>query len=187
MRGTPGYLAPDWITEGAITEKCDVYSYGIVLLEIVSGKRVKDWRALRQRLEIRSNRGEGVMELVDERLMNYRMSAKMYDEEQAMRMVEVAMLCVQSNPRSRPSMSSVVQMLEGKVRVIPYAPIDDYQHMGLLIPSEKMGLEELELGQSRRHWAADAESWKSGSNSTMMSKSRRSIFGSKSPYKYMEI
>ena len=190
MRGTPGYLAPEWLTEGAITEKCDVYSYGIMLLEIVSGSRVKDWRALRQRLEMRSSRGEGVMELVDERLMNYGMGAKIYDEEQAMRMVEVAMLCVQSNPRSRPSMSSVVQMLEGKVGVIPHAPIDDYEQMGLfpsekIITRRKLGLEELE--QDSHQWAADAESWKSRGNSTVTSKSRKSILSTKTSYKYMEI
>ena len=184
MRGTPGYLAPEWLSEGVIREKCDVYSYGIVLLEIVSGRRVRDWRALRKRLEMRPNRGEGVMEFVDERLMNYGLGcAKIYDEEQAVRMVEVAMLCVQSNPRRRPSMSSVVEMLEGKVGVIPHAPIDDYEQMGLF-PSEKImrrrrdGHEELEL---------DGESWKSGGNSTMTSKSRKSIFSSKTSYKYMEI
>ena len=171
MRGTPGYLAPEWLSEGVIREKCDVYSYGIVLLEIVSGRRVRDWRALRKRLEMRPNRGEGVMEFVDERLMNYGLGcAKIYDEEQAVRMVEVAMLCVQTDPRRRPSMSSVVEMLAGKVGIIPHAPVDNYEEMGLLIPSEKIGLEELEL---------DGEFWKSRSNSTMMSKSRKSIFSSK--------
>ena len=191
MRGTPGYLAPEWLTEGAITEKCDVYSYGIMLLEIVSGSRVKDWRALKKRLEMRPDPREGVMELVDERLMNYGIGgAKIYDEEQALRMVEVAMLCVQTDPRNRPSMSSVVQMLEGKVAVIPHAPIDYYPQMELLLPSEKMrrdGLEELELQQYKHQWAADGEAWKSGSNSTMMSKSMKSIFSSKTSYKYTEI
>ena len=104
-------------------------------------------------MEMRSNRGEGVMELVDERLMNYGIGgggAKIYDEEQALRMVEVAMLCVQTNPKSRPSMSSVVQMLERKVGFIPHVPNDDYEQMRLLLPSEKMrrdGLEELDLEQ----------------------------------------
>ena len=105
-------------------------------------------------MEMRSNPGEGVMELVDERLMNYGIGggggAKIYDEEQALRMVEVAMLCVQTNPKSRPSMSSVVQMLERKVGFIPHVPNDDYEQMRLLLPSEKMRrdeLEELDLGQ----------------------------------------
>ena len=192
MRGTPGYLAPEWLTDGAITEKCDVFSYGIVLLEIVSGRKVRDWRALRKRMEMRSNPGEGVMELVDERLMNYGMGGvKIYDEEQALRMVEVAMLCVQTDPRSRPSMSSVVQMLEGKVDVIPQAPIDYYQQMELF-PSERMrgdGLEELKLEQYKHQWSLNGEPWRSGSTSTstMMSKSRKSFSSGKVPYNYTEI
>ena len=157
MRGTPGYLAPEWLTDGAITEKCDVYSYGIVLLEIVSGRKVRDWRALRKTLDMRSDPREGVMELVDERLMNYGIGgAKIYDEEQALRMVEVAMLCVQTDPRNRPSMSSVVQMLDGKVVVIPHDPIDYYPWMEPLLPSEMMrrdGLEELEPKHSKHRWS----------------------------------
>ena len=87
-------------------------------------------------------------------------------------------------------MSSVVQMLEEKVAVIPHAPIDDYQEMELF-PSEKMrrdGLEEVELGHYKHQWSVDGESWKYGStSSTMMSKSRKSFFSGKIPYKYMEI
>ena len=102
---------------------------------------------------MRSNPAKGVMELVDKRLMNYGIGggcAKIYDEEKVLRMMEVAMLCVQTNPKSRPSMSSVVQMLERKVGFIPHVPNDDYEQMRLLLPSEKMrrdGLEELDLEQ----------------------------------------
>ncbi|GMH17421.1 hypothetical protein Nepgr_019262 [Nepenthes gracilis] len=39
MRGTRGYLAPEWLTSSAISEKTDVYSFGMVLLEIVSGRK----------------------------------------------------------------------------------------------------------------------------------------------------
>ncbi|KAJ0858236.1 putative protein kinase RLK-Pelle-SD-2b family [Helianthus annuus] len=39
LRGTRGYLAPEWITNYAISEKSDVYSYGMVLLEIISGRK----------------------------------------------------------------------------------------------------------------------------------------------------
>ena len=88
------------------------------------------------------------------------------------------MLCVQTDPKSRPRMSSVVQRLEGKVGAIPRAPIDDYGQMGLLLPSEKMRRDGL---------YADEESWNSGSTSTMMSKSRKLIFSDKTSSKYMRI
>ena len=77
-------------------------------------------------------------------------------------------------------MSNVVQMLEGKVGVIPHAPIDEYEEMGLF-PSEK-------IMARRKLGLEDLESWKSGGNSTVTSKSRKSILStSKTPYQYMEI
>mgnify|MGYP002775682001 FL=1 len=207
MRGTPGYLAPEWLTDGAVTEKCDVYSYGILLLEIVSGRRVRDWRALRRKLDMSRNLREGVMELVDERLTSYGVAVgvgvgkkKMYDEKQGMRMVEVAMMCLRSDPGSRPSMSRVVHMLEGKVEAIGLheAPnSEDYQEMGLLIPSKKMkdGVElEQEQEQYKHHFSEiqqwPNESWGSGSgttSTTTMGRTRKSIFSGKTSYKYMEI
>lgn len=42
VRGTRGYLAPEWITNNSISEKSDVYSYGIVLLEIIGGRKTYD-------------------------------------------------------------------------------------------------------------------------------------------------
>ena len=88
-------------------------------------------------------------------------------------------------------MSSVVQMLEGKVDVIPQAPIDYYQQMELF-PSERMrgdGLEELKLEQYKHQWSLNGEPWRSGSTSTstMMSKSRKSFSSGKVSYNYTEI
>ena len=204
MRGTPGYLAPEWLNAGAVTVKCDVYSYGIVLLEIMSGRRVRDGRALRQKLYMSRNLHEEVMELMDERLVSYGVGAakkkKMYDEKQAMRMVEVSMMCVRTDPGSRPRMSRVVHMLEGKVEAIPMHddPIsEDYQEMGLLIPSKKMkdGL-ELEQAQQYKHHFSEIqwpnESWGLGSGTTStttttMGRTRKSIFSGKTSYKYMQI
>ena len=215
MRGTPGYLAPEWLTDGAVTVKCDVYSYGIVLLEIVSGRKVKDWRELRRKVDMSRNLREGVMELVDERLTSYGVAVgvgvgkkKIYDEKQGMRMVEVAMMCLRSDPGSRPSMSRVVHMLEGKVEAIALheAPnSEDYQEMGLLIPSKKMkdGVEleqeqEQEQEQERyKHHFSEIQQWpdeswgsRSGSgttSTTTMGRTRKSIFSGKTSYKYMEI
>lgn len=43
MRGTPGYLAPEWLKDaGSIDVKCDVFSFGMLLLEVVSGRKNSD-------------------------------------------------------------------------------------------------------------------------------------------------
>ena len=156
--------------------------------------------SMRQKLDMSRNLCEGVMELVDERLMSYGVGVakkKMYDEKQAMRMVEVAMMCLRTNPGSRPSMSRVVHMLEGKMEAIAVHDgpnSEDYQEMGLLIPSKKMkdGV-ELEQEQYRHHFSKiqwPNESWGSGSgttSTTTMGRTRKSIFSGKTSYKYMEI
>ena len=46
MRGTPGYIAPEWLMETGVSSKSDIYSLGIVLLEIMSGRRCVDLSAL---------------------------------------------------------------------------------------------------------------------------------------------
>uniref|UniRef100_A0A453HQY7 Protein kinase domain-containing protein n=1 Tax=Aegilops tauschii subsp. strangulata TaxID=200361 RepID=A0A453HQY7_AEGTS len=82
IRGTRGYMAPEWVSSLPITEKVDVYSYGVVLLELMKGKRVSDWvvdgkegletdvRTVVKMIVDRSKRGDGgwVADLVDERL-----------------------------------------------------------------------------------------------------------------------
>jgi serine/threonine protein kinase len=124
VRGTVGYLAPEWIAGTAITTKADVYSYGMMLFEIVSGMR-----NLRQRQEGSSTAdyfpllaamklSEGELEgLVDARLGGDVNSAEV---ERACR---VACWCIQDEEGARPAMATVVQVLEGLVEVnVPPVP-----------------------------------------------------------------
>ncbi|KAL6907525.1 hypothetical protein ACP4OV_002564 [Aristida adscensionis] len=112
-RGTVGYLAPEWILGLPITGKADVYSYGMMLLELISGRRNRDtgrgmgyfplWAATRV--------GEGrFAELLDERL------AGDADAEELGRACNVACWCIQQSEALRPTMGEVVQVLEGAVR-----------------------------------------------------------------------
>ncbi|KAE8668169.1 G-type lectin S-receptor-like serine/threonine-protein kinase [Hibiscus syriacus] len=113
MRGTVGYLAPEWISGVAITPKADVYSYGMMLLELVSGMRNFEpandkegtffpvWAA-RQVSE-----GVNVLNLLDDRLHGN------VDLEEVCRICKVACWCIQENEIQRPSMGQVVQILEG--------------------------------------------------------------------------
>ncbi|WOL12988.1 G-type lectin S-receptor-like serine/threonine-protein kinase [Canna indica] len=124
MRGTRGYLAPEWITGVPISTKADVYSYGMMLFEIISGRR---------NLEQREQGGGGagyfpalvasklmagdVHSLLDPRL------GGQADEEELERACKLACWCIQDGESSRPTMGQVVQVLEGILKVsVPPVP-----------------------------------------------------------------
>ncbi|XP_030485253.2 G-type lectin S-receptor-like serine/threonine-protein kinase At2g19130 [Cannabis sativa] len=123
MRGTRGYLAPEWIAGVAITPKADVYSYGMMLFELISGKRNSEisedgkvqffaTRAARLIVE-----GGDVLSLLDTRLEG---NANI---EELRRVCVVSCWCIQDNETQRPSMGCVVQMLEGIIEMeLPPVP-----------------------------------------------------------------
>ncbi|KFK26251.1 hypothetical protein AALP_AA8G222800 [Arabis alpina] len=126
--GTRGYLAPEWLLEHGISEKSDVYSYGIVLLEMIGGRRSisrveveqTNTRIKKKKFEYfprivnQKMRERKVMEIVDQRLVE---SKEIDDEEQVMKLVCVALWCIQEKPKIRPDMRMVIDMLEGRVPV----------------------------------------------------------------------
>ncbi|XP_074326194.1 putative LRR receptor-like serine/threonine-protein kinase RFK1 isoform X3 [Apium graveolens] len=116
-----GYMAPEYALWGYLSDKADVYSFGVVALEIVSGKNnnnympseyyicLLDWACHLQE----SKKYE---ELVDESL------GSKVDNEEAVRMVKVALLCTNTTPSIRPIMSEVVSMLEGQLSIPDITP-----------------------------------------------------------------
>ncbi|KAL3715099.1 hypothetical protein ACJRO7_006919 [Eucalyptus globulus] len=122
VRGTRGYLAPEWISGGAITSKVDVFSYGKLLFEIISGKRniaelnsdMRDYLPLQVANSLA--KGEEVLPLVDRRLNGQ------VEMEELCRACKVACWCIQDSERDRPTMSQVFQILEG-VMVVEKPPI----------------------------------------------------------------
>lgn len=118
IRGTRGYLAPEWISGEAITAKADVFSYGMLLFEIISGRRNRDFSddgtdeyfpaRVAQRL---SEDEEGLMILLDQKLQGEG------DLKELVRACKVACWCIQDGEKNRPSMGLVVQILEGVVEV----------------------------------------------------------------------
>ncbi|XP_039160342.1 G-type lectin S-receptor-like serine/threonine-protein kinase SD2-5 [Eucalyptus grandis] len=112
MRGTPGYLAPEWLS-AAITEKVDVYSYGVVILEIVCGRKIFD-RSLDEddmnllSLFKRKAEEERLLDIVD----NYSEDMQL-NGPQMVNMMRIAAWCLQADYTKRPSMSIVVKVLEG--------------------------------------------------------------------------
>ncbi|KAK2632573.1 hypothetical protein EUGRSUZ_L01382 [Eucalyptus grandis] len=116
IAGTYGYMAPEYAMHGYLTDKADIYSFGIVALEVVSGRSntsspkkeecfyLLDWARF---LKERGN----LIDLVDRRLSSH------FDKEEALALIKVALMCTNATPALRPPMSSVVSMLEGKVAI----------------------------------------------------------------------
>uniref|UniRef100_A0ACD6AC31 Uncharacterized protein n=1 Tax=Avena sativa TaxID=4498 RepID=A0ACD6AC31_AVESA len=119
MKGTVGYLAPEWITGVAITPKVDVYSYGMVLLEILSGRR-NTWAPFSSNSNLdvyfpvhaahKLLEGD-VGSLVDHMLHG------IVNLDEAELACKVACWCIQDDELDRPTMGQVVQILEGLVEI----------------------------------------------------------------------
>lgn len=128
MRGTMGYLAPEWLTGAAVTAKADVYSFGLLLFELVSGRRnngsSEDAHSgvyFPVHAAVRLHAGD-VVGLLDEKLAG---DANVKELE---RVCKVACWCIQDEEGDRPTMGLVVQQLEGAADVgLP--PIPSRLHM----------------------------------------------------------
>ncbi|XP_010263190.1 PREDICTED: G-type lectin S-receptor-like serine/threonine-protein kinase At1g34300 [Nelumbo nucifera] len=113
VRGTRGYLAPEWLANLPITSKSDVYSYGMVLLELVSGRRNFEVSASTSHKKFSLWAYEEFERGNIENIVDRRLTEHDVDMEQAMRAVQVSFWCIQEQPSQRPMMGKVVQMLEG--------------------------------------------------------------------------
>ncbi|KAL5180477.1 putative leucine-rich repeat receptor-like serine/threonine-protein kinase [Glycine soja] len=116
IAGTYGYIAPEYAMHGYLTDKADVYSFGIVALEIVSGmsntisQPTEECFSLIDRVHLLKENGN-LMEIVDKRLGEH------FNKTEAMMMINVALLCTKVSLALRPTMSLVVSMLEGRTHI----------------------------------------------------------------------
>ncbi|RCV23557.1 hypothetical protein SETIT_5G015900v2 [Setaria italica] len=131
MRGTIGYLAPEWISGLPITHKADVYSYGMVLLEIIAGRRnsekIKEGKFTYFPIyaAVKVNEGD-VMCLLDSSLEGNA------EVGQLNRTCRVACWCIQDAEDHRPMMGQVVRMLEGVMDVeVPPVPRSLQNYVGI--------------------------------------------------------
>ncbi|KAK7393168.1 hypothetical protein VNO78_21661 [Psophocarpus tetragonolobus] len=114
VAGTLGYTAPEYVLHGHLSEKADTYSYGIVVLEIVSGRKSTDVKViddngdeeylLRQAWNL-YEKGM-LLELVDKSL-----DPNNYDAEEVKKVISIALLCTQASAAMRPTISEVVVLL----------------------------------------------------------------------------
>ncbi|GLJ05030.1 hypothetical protein SUGI_0009750 [Cryptomeria japonica] len=118
IRGTRGYLAPEWTMNLPITAKADAYSFGILLLELVSGQKASEFNMSGSNFvqwasdNVREERWRESM--VDPKLRGRDVEWKSKMEIE--RVLKVALLCIEEDNRKRPFMSQVVEMLTPAVR-----------------------------------------------------------------------
>ncbi|XP_004509980.1 G-type lectin S-receptor-like serine/threonine-protein kinase At4g27290 [Cicer arietinum] len=122
MIGTYGYMPPEYAVHGRYSMKSDVFSFGVIILEIISGNKIKGFYDSEHSLNLLGHawklwNDNMPLELLDTHLFEMCVSSEV------IRCIHVGLLCVQQNPGDRPDMSSVILMLNGeKLLPQPKAP-----------------------------------------------------------------
>ncbi|CAN4085816.1 unnamed protein product [Withania somnifera] len=114
VRGTRGYLAPEWVSNRPITVKADVYSYGMLLLEIIGGRRNLDMTCDAEDFFYPGWAYKEMTEGTPEKVVDRRLEGAI-EKEEIMRALMVAFWCIQDEVSTRPTMGEVVKMLEGSI------------------------------------------------------------------------
>ncbi|CAA6656537.1 unnamed protein product [Spirodela intermedia] len=110
IAGTHGYMAPEYVFHGQFSAKSDVFSFGVLMLEIVTGRRNSGFRESEDTLDLLShvwnhwNQG-AVLQVVDQSI------AAQCQTAAVMRCIHISLLCVQNDPMTRPNMSDVALMM----------------------------------------------------------------------------
>ncbi|CAI8616054.1 unnamed protein product [Vicia faba] len=116
--GTYGYMSPEYALDGQFSTKSDVFSFGVVLLEIISGKKNTGFYRTKEISSLLGYawtlwREEKLQDLIDSSLCDT------YDAYQFIRCSQIGLLCVQDEPENRPHMSNVVTMLDNETTILP--------------------------------------------------------------------
>uniref|UniRef100_A0A0E0MXS2 Uncharacterized protein n=1 Tax=Oryza rufipogon TaxID=4529 RepID=A0A0E0MXS2_ORYRU len=126
--GTYGYMAPEYASEGLFSIKSDVFSFGVLILETVSGKRTSSFHRHGDFINLLGHswqmwKDETWLQLVDTSLV-----IESHTPEMA-RCINIALLCVQENAADRPTMSEVVAMLTSESMTLPEPKYPAFYHM----------------------------------------------------------
>ncbi|XP_044495490.1 receptor-like serine/threonine-protein kinase SD1-8 [Mangifera indica] len=123
--GTYGYMSPEYAMDGLFSVKSDVFSFGVLLLEIVSGKKNRGFYHSNSELNLLGHvwrmwkEGKG-LEVVDPAV------GDSYPAHEVLRCMQVGLLCVQENAEERPKMSAVLLMLGSETATMPQPKIPGF-------------------------------------------------------------
>ncbi|XP_072150695.1 G-type lectin S-receptor-like serine/threonine-protein kinase SD2-5 isoform X1 [Setaria viridis] len=113
MRGTPGYMAPEWLTS-QITEKVDVCSFGIVVMEIISGRKNLDYSQHESSVQVIIVLQDKAKNDLLEDMIDRSSDDMSLHKEDVIETIKLARWCLQSDKNRRPAMSMVVKDMEGE-------------------------------------------------------------------------
>ncbi|XP_022751084.1 probable LRR receptor-like serine/threonine-protein kinase At5g10290 isoform X2 [Durio zibethinus] len=148
VRGTMGHIAPEYLSTGKSSERTDVFGYGIMLLELVTGQRAIDFSRLEDEDDVLLL--DHVKKLEREKKLHAIVDCNLnenYNIQEVEAMIQVALLCTQASPEDRPAMSEVVRMLEGEGLAERW---EEWQHV------EVTRRQEYERLQRRFDWGEDS-------------------------------
>ncbi|KAG0618072.1 hypothetical protein M758_4G036400 [Ceratodon purpureus] len=114
VRGTVGHIAPEYLSTGQSSEKTDVFGYGVLLLELITGQRAFEFGRLSNQNDMMLL--DWVKKLQAEKRLDLLVDSELKSEYNSLEleeMVQVALLCTQVLPAERPKMLDVARMLEG--------------------------------------------------------------------------
>ncbi|XP_072955768.1 uncharacterized protein [Typha angustifolia] len=118
IAGTNGYMAPEYVMYGHMSTKSDVFSFGVLVLEIITGRRVTEFHGSGHAANILSYIWKNWIKGRPLQTMDQRLGGR-YHKNEAMRCIHIGLLCVQDDPKKRPTMSTVLLMLSSYSMNLP--------------------------------------------------------------------
>ncbi|CAH9081459.1 unnamed protein product [Cuscuta epithymum] len=121
--GTYGYMSPEYAMDGQFSVKSDVFSFGVLVLEVVSGKKNRGFYQHNEKENLLGFawslwREERALELCDSTMELQSHSG--FEKDQVMKSIQVGLLCVQEKAEDRPTMAAVILMLKSEGALLPH-------------------------------------------------------------------
>ncbi|XP_052181986.1 cysteine-rich receptor-like protein kinase 42 [Diospyros lotus] len=134
IAGTLGYMAPEYLLRGQLTDKADVYAFGVLALEIACGKKNNTFTD--DSGSVLQNVWENYKGGTIDQVVDCSSRPKDFEGKEAPDVLQIGLVCTQASAALRPSMSEVVEMLTSKGRAIPSPEQPPFLNASVLAPTD---------------------------------------------------